>query len=133
MLLSAGCTKLVPNVTASVNDCLDIHRRSLKATKTDNNNYIFQEEISYTANTSYCNENELSISKTICVGNDCKTSKKHELNGINNKMRISFIVNEGKMDEKFTIITEIFLKNSQIITYGYKFYPRDCLDKACKE
>lgn len=133
MSLSAGCTKLVPNVTANSNDCLDIHGRSLKATKADNNNYILQEEITYTPNTSYCKEYELSIRKTICVGKDCKTSKKHALNGKYNKMRMSFIVNKGKMDEKFTIITEILLKNSQIKTYGYKFYPRDCLHRACKE
>jgi hypothetical protein len=37
------------------------------------------------------------------------------------------------MDKKFTIITDILLKDSQIKTYGYEFYPRDCLDKACKE
>jgi hypothetical protein len=133
MSLSAGCTKLVPNVTANGNDCLDIHGRSLKATKGDNNNYIFHEEITYTPNTSYCNENELSIRKTICVDKDCKTSKKHALNGKYNKMRMSFIVNERNMDKKFTIITDILLKDSQIKTYGYEFYPRDCLDKACKE
>lgn len=133
MLLAAGCTKLLPNVTANRNDCLGIHGRSLKASKTDNDNYIFHEEISYTTNTSYCNEHELSIRKTICVDKDCKTSKTHELNGKYNKLRISFIVNEKNMDEKFTITTDILLKDSQILTYGYEFYPRDCLEKACKE
>lgn len=140
MLLSVGCTITKPvtitsvsKVTANGNNCIDILGRSLKATKTDNNNYIFKEEISYTANASNCTQNELSIRKTICVDKDCKTSKKHKLNGKNNKMRISFIVNEVKMDEKFTIITEISLKDSKIKTYGYEFYPRKCLEKACKE
>jgi len=140
VMLAAGCTIRMPgnsttvtNDAANGNACLDIVERSLKARRSENNNYRFREELRYATDSKECTEKELSVRKTICVDRDCKTSKKYKMNTKSNKLKMSFMVNERKMDEKFTIITDILLKDSKIRTYGYEFYPRNCVDVACKE
>lgn len=136
--MTAGCSWMKSRSLVSVdssghNPKIDVVEISVKGTWNDNHTYKFKEEMKYNVDADIAKKG-LSVVKIICVDKDCKAAKKHKIrSNSDNLLKMSFIVNRTKIDEKFTMITDVLLKNSVIGTYTYVFYPKDCLEKVCKE
>jgi hypothetical protein len=113
---------------------IHINERTIKGTENSNKIYNFEEVLYYDFKSEDHSAKDLSIKKTICVGKDCKTSKKYQLKMDNtNKIKALFDVNPGLINNKFTVITDFFLNGRRLISYSYVFYPQKCIDKTCRD
>lgn len=136
--ITAGCawmksSSLVPVTSSEGKPKLDVIETSVKGTWNGNNTYKFKEEMRYTVDADIAKKG-LSVFKTICVDKDCKASKKHNMrSNSGNVLKMSFIVHRTKIAEKFTMTTDVMLRDSVIGTYTYVFYPKECLEEVCKE
>jgi hypothetical protein len=131
--ITAGCASLVTVTSSGGNPRFDVIQISVKGTYNGNNTYKFKEEMKYTVDADIADKG-LSVVKTICVDKDCKAAKKHKIGSINDDViKTSFLVPRTMVDKKFTMTTDVLVKDSIIGTYTYVFYPKECLEEACKD
>ena len=136
--ITAGCSWMKSSGLVTVTSSegkpkLDVIETSVKGTWNGNNTYKFKEEMKYTVDADIAKKG-LTVLKIICVDKDCKAAKKHKIRSSSgNILKMSFIVHRTKIAEKFTMTTDVMQKDSVIGTYTYVFYPKECLEEACKE
>jgi hypothetical protein len=124
---------LVTVTSSGGNPRLDVSQVSVKGSYNGNNTYKFTEEMKYKVDADKTNKG-LSVVKTICVDKDCKAAKIHKIRSDSgNVLKMSFKVSTTKIAEKFTMTTDVLLKDSIIGTYTYVFYPKECLEEACRD